>query len=1624
MSSDQNSIYSQGFNFASFVQEGVDARTGQYTSSIALYESPAKARNCVPFHLSLNFSPLNVEDVGFGTGWSLNLSQYQHIAPRSLFTSTGEHYQITETGGDLRVEDQKLQSFKFQQKDSNFEIIHKDGGIEILSNAHNVYNTSVPVALYAANGRSLTLTWTAYKGQPRLSTIQEGEEILLRINYRDPHVEIVHSPGTTETATFTIVRQNDRLAEFWMPLEDNPKWKFTYETYGTITCISNVRTPTGLQEKILYKAQGHKLPSGGPYEYIPYAIEHTVDPGNQPTIRTLYSYSSNNFLGYGTVDKWKYNEDNLYRVTDTYQYTSTVSIDGGQKTTNTYNKFHLIVKTQQELDGKQITQSITYYAQPNTALANQPAQFQLPKSVQTTYSDSTALPESTRDELTQHRFDEWGNPTMDIQTDGVQTDRVYYPPAGEEGRCPADPHGFQRYLKEETITPPKKPDTAPVRSTRHTYGDIPTATGAPVTSFVLAQQSQAFQGNQPVSSIDRTYVNKPDERNHGRLEQQMTKLFDKYPLVQSWSYQYPDTIRMTQIEQLQSFDKLQVTEQTGFSMNRKLFTTHIDEAGIQSQFEYDQIGRQVSVTVSPGTSYASSRKHQYAPVDGAAGYILTVTDVKGVKTRYTTDGLQRVCQIEKQDDDGKWDANGSYTGTFRVVHQRNYNALGQCSQTIDIDWLRVTGKDEPKKQTSTHDYQYDGWGHVSKVTDSNGVVTSALADPISQTYTEGIKDQGNMRTKYEAQDVLTQTALLKSDGTLYSTIDYSNDGLGRKAQEKDSLGAITRYSYDWFDRVNQTTFPDSRISKTQYADHSTAALPKSVQIQNITLGEQSADGLDRVKSQKVGSRTTLLTYDGISPKPSDVTTPKKGQAHMTYDASLDYALTAITTSDNPQSYEYDHTTADTLKGKNSYYTEGMTYLPSGRLASESIHLGQSTTLSTKYTYSMNGKLQLYSDVHGQNQVLEYDNYGRIQQLTQGLLTVTLGYDSASSRLSQSSVLDTQKRLALITNITYDDFGREVGRTITQGSTLLYTLIQSFDTGSRVTNRELKDGDEGLLRQEKFQYDNMDRLIDYQCQGSQIPVDKGGRQLKQQQYSFNSLGILNRILTKFQDGSTNTASYTYSDTDPGQLIRITNTHPNEPGTIDLDYDANGYLIRDEKGRVLEYDTMGCLETVLDSEQEVLSQYHYDSRGRLVCQAVPNKPDYYLHYRADSLVAVTHGNTQISYISDGQEYWGQILKETGRDAITQLWASDAHKSILAWLDTDQSPQLHTQSYTPYGFCATTPAVGWNGQWRDPVTGWYHLGNGYRVYNPVLMCFHSPDAWSPFVSGEINPYAYCLGDPINRLDPSGHFSIFGWQITWRNFAQAIVGLALSVLAGIFTDGASLAIQVGADIATGAVAGVTTGAAYDAAVSNKGPTWESAGSDFLFSAIGSVVGQGVSVGAKQVAQSFRETLGQLLEGAEKLRNAGGKPPIFPRELMPMVSVERLEGRLKQFELFRRNNRFTPQSYARYMREVEELRATIRDIRQRESTRWTWDDTRVGSSYKNLRETQINKYREFRFQVKQRFYSPMEAADLIGDSKYTKFGSTSSNQYEIRLGGKDRVTFTLDTTRRKITILQVGGHT
>jgi RHS repeat-associated protein len=128
-----------------------------------------------------------------------------------------------------------------------------------------------------------------------------------------------------------------------------------------------------------------------------------------------------------------------------------------------------------------------------------------------------------------------------------------------------------------------------------------------------------------------------------------------------------------------------------------------------------------------------------------------------------------------------------------------------------------------------------------------------------------------------------------------------------------------------------------------------------------------------------------------------------------------------------------------------------------------------------------------------------------------------------------------------------------------------------------------------------------------------------------------------------------------------------------------------------------------------------------------------------------------------------------------------------------------------------------AGFNGQRPDPVSGHFHLGNGYRAYNPVPGRFTAPDSWSPFGAGGINPYAYCTGDPVNRTDPSGHMS-----------GMDIVGMVmgtLGILMAPFTAGQSLTVMscltAGLEIISGAAA-VATGALEDSSPPTSSIMWE----------------------------------------------------------------------------------------------------------------------------------------------------------------------------------------------------------
>eukprot|EP01037_Dinobryon_pediforme_P029029 gene29029-32526_t len=128
-------LYSNAFNFDSYLSGGVDPRTGQYGSQIRLVtvspEGPVESSR----DIALSFSMMEESNSGYGLGWHLSLSEYDENAGRLRLLS-GQIYNTQPSqgvGNLLIVPDQKLQDMAVRQIDMNtVHVLHKDGVIEVL----------------------------------------------------------------------------------------------------------------------------------------------------------------------------------------------------------------------------------------------------------------------------------------------------------------------------------------------------------------------------------------------------------------------------------------------------------------------------------------------------------------------------------------------------------------------------------------------------------------------------------------------------------------------------------------------------------------------------------------------------------------------------------------------------------------------------------------------------------------------------------------------------------------------------------------------------------------------------------------------------------------------------------------------------------------------------------------------------------------------------------------------------------------------------------------------------------------------------------------------------------------------------------------------------------------------------------------------------------------------------------------------------------------------------------------------------------------------------------------------------------------------------------------------------
>jgi RHS repeat-associated protein len=186
------------------------------------------------------------------------------------------------------------------------------------------------------------------------------------------------------------------------------------------------------------------------------------------------------------------------------------------------------------------------------------------------------------------------------------------------------------------------------------------------------------------------------------------------------------------------------------------------------------------------------------------------------------------------------------------------------------------------------------------------------------------------------------------------------------------------------------------------------------------------------------------------------------------------------------------------------------------------------------------------------------------------------------------------------------------------------------------------------------------------------------------------------------------------------------------------------------------------------QTLLGRYQYTALDKLSACTLGAQPSSQRFYLGERLSTEIQGAVQHSIMQHEDQLLAQQQRQAGT-LHTHLLATDQQRSVLTLLDASRPQHL---AYSPYGHRTSENGLlsllGFNGERPDPVTGHYLLGNGYRAFNPVLMRFNSPDSWSPFGKGGLNAYGYCVGDPVNRSDPTGHIT---WHsLMMKHFPKAV--------------------------------------------------------------------------------------------------------------------------------------------------------------------------------------------------------------------------------------------------------------
>jgi RHS repeat-associated protein len=370
-------------------------------------------------------------------------------------------------------------------------------------------------------------------------------------------------------------------------------------------------------------------------------------------------------------------------------------------------------------------------------------------------------------------------------------------------------------------------------------------------------------------------------------------------------------------------------------------------------------------------------------------------------------------------------------------------------------------------------------------------------------------------------------------------------------------------------------------------------------------------------------------------------------------------------------------------------------------------LESNDSIAGPITRTFDGLDRLSSETTLQGSVsYTYDAANRRSRMTvQGQPTVSYDYDNANRliRITQGSS---------IVQFGYDNANRRISLTLPNNVLVEYT----YDDASRVTGITYQQNGTTVIGDLTYEYDKA---------GNRTKI--GG--------SFARTGIPQSVsATNYNAGNQQTTF----------------------GDKSLTYDNNGNLtsISDASGTTA-YTWNARNQLVGISGPGIIASFVYDGFGRRERKTINSTLTEFL-YDGPNPIQETSGSTLLANIIGNLQIDDFFTRADLGTVTTSHFLADANGSLIGL--TDNGGLIQTEyTYEPFGKTTVTGSSNTNsfqftGRENDEIGLYYYRA---RYYNPTLQRFISEDPIDS-LSADLNLYAYASNDPVNRIDPTGEWSL----------------------------------------------------------------------------------------------------------------------------------------------------------------------------------------------------------------------------------------------------------------------------